>query len=915
MAASSPQLKPVTITVNGPPTSPSPQRANTQTKRDVTILNPPAHAARQGVSQIFDVLISGTPFVRQLLLQETDVIFECRACRSLFRGLLNFVDHKKNFCTMRVGVENAIAASAQSAPSGLQRWMCQDKEPIPVIEPEAPEEEASQTNMKSNKKVPINVKPKQQMIIRKPDATYILVRPISATTKAMEQMVIRPDQILYQSQLDMLSNFRKNESDGTAKLVGEIAIRQAEKTAKKCQTSPGSEKTDGVEKRNTLHTLLKNAKVSSSVVNTVSNSPSKVILSSKAKPVGNGSTPTSSKQVLRVTLGQQKKLANGKQQHQQGHTKKAICKVCKKECKNFSALAWHERAHKKPHFKCDLCFSSQKTMYNLKRHLLNVHHLTPSKVDSMVKYRDQQLQVQIRDAGLKQQLKKLDSSSDEDDDEEEEDGSSDEEGGSGNTTPVKTPTCSVCKKTFASTRNVNRHMQIHRREGHIVGSSKLSSEQIAKNRVLQIMDEKNIKCRKCHKHLSGIRRLQQHCCNHFKLNRYRCSLCQYENVDYTQMRRHVMSKHGRHPQFRTIPLISKAIKKMKVGLWINLIVNNEVDDTNSTHTLHTKQDIKKNSDDGGKKTETSKKNDDNSDKNKNGETKSDKNKNAEVKLDKTKNGDASKVQPTKVTVPIVMVERAKVACEHRDSSSDRGLDSTTNSRASPVLSTPTKLRAPVKKDAESLSASSKTSEVVLRNPSSRSASPASARKMVAPESPKRETPIRQARLNHRSISSGVVQRLNLDKDENSSTSNETMLLMDKRQNRCIECNKQFQYVSSLRRHVQIHIMAKKAAEKKPPAPTKTSAKSGTGKLQNIDSLINLSQLKCTKCHKRFSTPTSLKRHVARHLGYSTYKCRYCDYLSRNYTWFKKHLLLSHPNNVKNVDTFGKLMASMRVKKK
>ena len=122
-------------------------------------------------------LCTGTPFIRQLLLHETEIIYECRACRALFRGLLNFVDHKKNYCTMRVGVENAIAA--QSAPTGLQRWACQDKEPIPVIEPEAPEEEAAHTNIKSNKKVPINVKPKQQMVIRKPDATYILVRPIA----------------------------------------------------------------------------------------------------------------------------------------------------------------------------------------------------------------------------------------------------------------------------------------------------------------------------------------------------------------------------------------------------------------------------------------------------------------------------------------------------------------------------------------------------------------------------------------------------------------------------------------------------------------------------------------------------------------------------------------------------------------
>ena len=175
MAASLPQQKPATTTINGQKGSSASQLQNTTPKRDVTILNQPAHSARQGISQIFDVLLAGTPFMRQLLLQEADVIYECKACRSLFRGLINFVDHKKNFCTLRVGVENAVAA--QSAPTGLQRYMCQDKEPIPVIVPESPDEEDNPKLMK--KKINSPKTPKQQMVIRKPETTYILVRPIA----------------------------------------------------------------------------------------------------------------------------------------------------------------------------------------------------------------------------------------------------------------------------------------------------------------------------------------------------------------------------------------------------------------------------------------------------------------------------------------------------------------------------------------------------------------------------------------------------------------------------------------------------------------------------------------------------------------------------------------------------------------
>ncbi len=743
-------------------------------------------------------------------------------------------------------------------------------------------------------------------------------------------MVIRPEQILYQSQLDMLSNFRKQGQDsdgGTAKLVGEIAIRQAEKAAKKVQSSPNSEQTNGNEKRDILHSLLKNVKGSSSVVNAVSNSPSNTVMlpmsSSKGKHGG-----ASSNKMLMVTLGQQKK------QQQQQLNKKAICKVCKKECKNFTALAWHERVHKKVSFKCELCLTTTKSLFSLKRHLTNVHHLSQSKVEAMIKNRDQKLQVALEDAGRKQQKKEDEetdsssddsSSSDDDEDDEEEEEES----------PPNTPTCSVCRKTFASNRNVKRHMEIHRREGQNVSNGKLSSEQIAKNRVLQIMDEKNLRCRKCHKQLSGIRRLQQHCCNHFKLNRYRCSQCPYENVDYTQMRRHVMGKHGRHPQFRTIHLISKAIRKMKVGLWINLIVNNEVDDANSTSTLHSKRDHgKKNTNEGGKKVESNKKTDGSqkavlktdvkSDKNKNGDASKSEKENAS---DKTKTLDVNKGQITKVSMPLVMVERASRSRESRDSSSDRGADATNNSSTSPIPSTSIKPKLMVKKESESSSTSSKTTDIVLRN-SSRSSSPASARKPVVPESPKRETPIRQARLNHRSVSSRVVQKLNMDEDEASTpTTNgtsEIAVLMDKRQNRCLDCNKQFQHLRSLRRHVLIHLAEKKNAAQK--ASSSTQSKTTTSKSNpendsdkptknNIDSFINFNQMKCTKCRKRFPTMSALKRHVGRHLGYTTFKCRYCSYISHSYTWFKKHLVLSHRNNIKNAENLGKLMASMRVVKK
>ena len=51
-------------------------------------------------------LSSGSNEVRDLLLYECDVIFECRICRSMFRGLPNFLAHKRAYCMKKFKDKN-----------------------------------------------------------------------------------------------------------------------------------------------------------------------------------------------------------------------------------------------------------------------------------------------------------------------------------------------------------------------------------------------------------------------------------------------------------------------------------------------------------------------------------------------------------------------------------------------------------------------------------------------------------------------------------------------------------------------------------------------------------------------------------------------------------------------------------------
>ncbi|XP_049522361.1 LOW QUALITY PROTEIN: zinc finger protein 800-like [Dermacentor silvarum] len=93
---------------------------------DHSVLQRPIALGVQGVRQIMQCMSGGSREVKDVLLNECSVLFECKVCRSLFRSLANLLAHKRVYCTQHLC--EAMPLCALSAPS---------EEPTPPTPPSA----------------------------------------------------------------------------------------------------------------------------------------------------------------------------------------------------------------------------------------------------------------------------------------------------------------------------------------------------------------------------------------------------------------------------------------------------------------------------------------------------------------------------------------------------------------------------------------------------------------------------------------------------------------------------------------------------------------------------------------------------------------------------------------------------------
>lgn len=71
---------------------------------DLSNLRKPIDTSVSNLFEVVKILENGSHEVRTILTYECDVIYECKVCKSLFRSLVNFISHKRVYCTDKSNV-------------------------------------------------------------------------------------------------------------------------------------------------------------------------------------------------------------------------------------------------------------------------------------------------------------------------------------------------------------------------------------------------------------------------------------------------------------------------------------------------------------------------------------------------------------------------------------------------------------------------------------------------------------------------------------------------------------------------------------------------------------------------------------------------------------------------------------------
>jgi len=103
---------------------------------DTAVLKPSIKTSVSGVRQIISALESGTREVRGYLLDEVNIVYECKVCFNMFRSVANLTAHKRSYCIENFEDVNHIFSSKKGSEAAQLQTVVIEGEPVESVIPE-----------------------------------------------------------------------------------------------------------------------------------------------------------------------------------------------------------------------------------------------------------------------------------------------------------------------------------------------------------------------------------------------------------------------------------------------------------------------------------------------------------------------------------------------------------------------------------------------------------------------------------------------------------------------------------------------------------------------------------------------------------------------------------------------------------
>lgn len=107
------------------------QAAPTEPEWDHSVLQRPITLGTQNVKQILHCMSNGSREVKDVLLNECSILFECKVCRNLFRSLANLLAHKRIYCTEHLCETMSLCSSLPEPASDTTVTVI--PQPVPAV--------------------------------------------------------------------------------------------------------------------------------------------------------------------------------------------------------------------------------------------------------------------------------------------------------------------------------------------------------------------------------------------------------------------------------------------------------------------------------------------------------------------------------------------------------------------------------------------------------------------------------------------------------------------------------------------------------------------------------------------------------------------------------------------------------------